>query len=79
MEASENTNLRLLMLREVADLLRVSTTTVLRLVKAGKLPPPARMGRSTRWREDQIIEHVRRLTQAPSGQLEEVTDPNSIN
>jgi excisionase family DNA binding protein len=49
---------------EVADILRVSTMTVYRLVKAGDLPA-VRVGKSYRLREDDIDAYLaRRFTEA---------------
>ena len=42
---------------EVASLLRVSTMTVYRLVKAGQLPA-VRVGRSYRLREDDVARYL---------------------
>jgi excisionase family DNA binding protein len=44
---------RLLTVAEVADLLRVSSMTVYRLIKAGDLPA-VRIGKSFRLREDDV-------------------------
>ena len=49
---------------EVAALLRVSTMTVYRLIKAGELPA-ARIGRSYRIREDDVDRYLEaRFTEA---------------
>ncbi|MCA1846497.1 MAG: helix-turn-helix domain-containing protein [Actinobacteria bacterium] len=51
--AQSQARARFLTVAEVADLLRVSTMTVYRLVKAGDLPA-VRVGRSYRLREDDV-------------------------
>ncbi len=48
---------RFLTAGEVADLLRVSTMTVYRLIKAGELPA-ARIGKSYRVREDDVDRYL---------------------
>jgi excisionase family DNA binding protein len=49
---------------EVADIMRVSTMTVYRLIKAGDLPA-VRVGKSFRLREDDVDAYLsRRYTQA---------------
>lgn len=55
---------RFLTAGEVATLLRVSTMTVYRLIKAGELPA-ARIGKSYRVREDDVDRYLAsRYTQA---------------
>lgn len=55
---------RLLTVAEVASLLRVSTMTVYRLIKAGSLPS-IRIGKSYRVREDDVDQYLaRQYTQA---------------
>lgn len=55
---------RFLTAGEVADVLRVSTMTVYRLIKAGDLPA-ARIGKSYRVREDDVDAYLAsRFTQA---------------
>ena len=50
---------RLLNVSEVARILSVSTRTVWRLVSAGELPPPQRIGkRLRRWRAADIENYV---------------------
>ncbi|NLE57438.1 MAG: helix-turn-helix domain-containing protein [Planctomycetes bacterium] len=41
-------------IKEVADLLAVSPRHVFALERAGKLPPPVRLGRSKRWSAETI-------------------------
>lgn len=55
---------RFLTVAEVAQLMRVSTMTVYRLIKAGDLPA-VRVGKSYRLREDDIDRYLsRRYTEA---------------
>ena len=48
----------LLNAREVAKRLRISIRTVWRWTAAGILPSPFRLGRITRWRAQDITEHL---------------------
>lgn len=50
-----------LTVQEVAELMRVSTMTVYRLIKAGDLPA-ARVGRSYRLRQAQVESYLERGT-----------------
>lgn len=50
---------RFLTVQEVAELMRVSTMTVYRLIKAGDLRA-ARVGRSYRLREDEVEAYLQR-------------------
>lgn len=50
---------RFLTVHEVAELLRVSTMTVYRLIRAGELPA-MRVGRSYRLREAQVAGYLER-------------------
>ena len=43
---------------EVARMLDVSERTLWRLVSGGKVPPPVRIGRSTRWRVAEIRDWI---------------------
>ena len=43
---------------EVADLLAISVRSVWRLASRGELPPPIEIGRSKRWRRDDIEKFV---------------------
>jgi excisionase family DNA binding protein len=51
--AQSHARARFLTVHEVADLLRVSTMTVYRLIKSGDLPA-VRIGKSLRLREDDV-------------------------
>lgn len=44
--------------REAAALCSLSRATWHRLRVAGKLPPPVKLGRSVRWRRDEIVAWV---------------------
>ena len=44
----------LLTARDVAALLNVSPRHVWKLLSSGKLPDPVRLGRSVRWRADEL-------------------------
>ena len=48
---------RFLTVQEVADLMRVSSMTVYRLIKAGELPA-VRVGKSYRLREDDVDKYL---------------------
>ena len=45
----------LLSASQLARELGLSKATIWRLASAGRLPPPVRIGRSTRWRRDEIV------------------------
>ena len=49
---------RLLTVGDVARLLAVSPRTVIRLRAAGRLPEPVRLGRSVRWRRDDLEDWI---------------------
>jgi excisionase family DNA binding protein len=40
---------------QLAHELSVSTRTISRLASSGKLPKPLRLGRSVRWRRDEVV------------------------
>lgn len=62
--ARQHSRARFLTVAEVAELLRVSTMTVYRLIKSGELPA-ARIGKSYRVREDDIDAYLEaQFTQA---------------
>ncbi len=42
----------------VAKLLKVSTRTLWRLVASGKLINPIKLGRSVRWRKDELLKWI---------------------
>jgi excisionase family DNA binding protein len=45
---------------EVATMLGVSERTLWRLLSAGKLPEPVRIGRNTRWRAAEVRDWIER-------------------
>lgn len=51
----------LLDVRQVAAMLGLSMRTVWRLVSAGEIPPPVKVGRSTRWRQGDLETFVEEL------------------
>ena len=59
METRERTAV-LIPAEEVAAMLGVSERTLWRLLSAGKLPQPVRIGRSTRWRAAEVREWIER-------------------
>ena len=50
---------------EVARLLNVSKRTLWRLLSAGKVPAPVRLGSAVRWRRDELEQWI--LQGCPSG------------
>ena len=56
------TGLRLLDVRQVAEILGIAVRTVWRLSAAGELPPPVRIGvRIVRWRLSDIEQYLENL------------------
>jgi excisionase family DNA binding protein len=47
--------------QEVADRLKVSLRQIYYLVDAGELPPPFKIGRQNRWREQDLTSYLDRL------------------
>lgn len=43
---------------ELAKLMQVSERTLWRLLSAGKVPQPVRIGRNTRWRLAEVLEWI---------------------
>jgi len=58
-EATERPADRLLRVQEVGQRLGVSARQVWKLLAAGRLPSPVRLGRSVRWRESDIGDFIR--------------------
>ena len=56
---------RLITMAEICDLYQVTRYTVRRWCKAGLLPAPLRIGRSLRWRPDQIEAALKAPAQEP--------------
>ena len=52
---------------EAAAALRVSERTLWRLLSAGKVPPPVRIGRNSRWRRAEIEGWIELGCPAPAG------------
>ena len=48
----------LLSANNVAQMLQVSTRTLWRLLAAGKLINPVKLGRSVRWRKDELMQWI---------------------
>ena len=55
----ERTAMELLSVRELANRMKVSTRHVWSLLSSGRLPEPVRVGRSVRWRADDIDQWIR--------------------
>ena len=54
---------RLMTIEEVASRLKVSTATINRRTKAGKIPQRVRLGtRTRRWRESEVSAWIQNLT-----------------
>ncbi len=66
-----NTPVNLRNRRQVAEMLAVSERTVRRLVTDGEFAAPLYIGRAARWREADVFDYVRRLSQAPTQQSSE--------
>lgn len=54
---------------ELARLMQVSERTLWRLLSAGKVPQPVRIGRSTRWRYAEVREWIERGCPSPSTRI----------
>lgn len=55
---AETAGARLIKADELAQLLNVSTRTLWRMLSAGKVPEPVRLGGCTRWRLDQVRQWI---------------------
>ncbi len=55
---TETSDSLLITATEVARLLNISKRTLWRLLSAGKLPPPVRLGNAVRWRRDQLEQWI---------------------
>ncbi len=64
---------RLIDLRAVQTLTGVSMATIYRWVESGQFPRPVRLGRSTRWRLGDVLDHLDSL---PSAEDAPVTMPD---
>ena len=63
---STDTTPLLISAEELASLLGISERTLWRLLSAGQLPQPLRLGRNTRWRLDEIRYWIDSGCPAPS-------------
>ncbi len=57
---STDTTPMLLNAEELARLMQISERTLWRLLSAGKVPQPVRIGRNTRWRAAEVREWIER-------------------
>lgn len=54
---------------ELAKLIQVSERTLWRLLSAGKVPQPVRIGRNTRWRYAEVREWIEKGCPGPSSRV----------
>jgi len=59
---------QLMTIAEVSSELRLGKSTVWRLVRAGALPKPIRIGGSTRWIQSEIEEFIRSTVEKSRGE-----------
>ncbi|MBL8820377.1 MAG: helix-turn-helix domain-containing protein [Planctomyces sp.] len=59
------TNQALMSARQVAELLNISTRTLWRLKSAGRLPAAIRIGKSIRWRREDLNTWIEEGCQTP--------------
>ncbi len=57
---------KLLTVKEVAELCGVSTRTITRMVDAGKMPSPVRLGGAVRWNREELEAWIASGCQSPS-------------
>ncbi len=55
---------------ELAKLMQVSERTLWRLLSAGKVPQPVRIGRNTRWRYAEVCEWIEKGCPRPPSRVE---------
>ena len=56
---------QLLTAREVCELASISPATMYRLIRADRFPRPIKLGpQATRWRADEVREHIERLSES---------------
>jgi excisionase family DNA binding protein len=60
MEIRESPAVMLITPEETARLLEISERTLWRLLSAGRVPKPVRIGRSTRWRLAEVRDWIER-------------------
>lgn len=58
----------LIPVEQLAEMLNLSTRTVWRMLAAGRIPEPVRIGGSVRWRLDLVREWVEAGCPAPTGE-----------
>lgn len=58
MESAAISNSKLISVQELSSMLGMSKRTVWRLLSAGQVPQPVRIGRNTRWRLDQVCQWI---------------------
>jgi excisionase family DNA binding protein len=66
-EISEWLDERFVSLKEVAEVLRVNTRTVYRLIQAGQMPQPVKVGRSLRFPVSDVEVYIERLKRSRKG------------
>lgn len=52
--------MQLLTVKEVAHQLKISVRSVWKFTAAGQIPKPVRIGRSARWRQDELEQFIAR-------------------
>ncbi len=57
-ESAAISHSKLISVQELSSMLGMSKRTVWRLLSAGQVPQPVRIGRNTRWRLDQIVQWI---------------------
>ncbi len=62
---TQMTNQALMSARQVAELLNISTRTLWRLKSAGRLPAAIRIGKSIRWRREDLDTWIEEGCQTP--------------
>jgi excisionase family DNA binding protein len=58
---------RLLRIEEAAEVLAISARALYRLIAAGKLPPPVKIGSATRIPESDLMQYINALKDARQG------------
>lgn len=67
---------QLITTEELAEILGMSKRTIWRLLSAGQIPQPVRIGRSTRWRRDEVQRWIDSgCPVAKNASIEEGTQP----
>jgi predicted DNA-binding transcriptional regulator AlpA len=60
--------------RDLEDLTRLSSRTIIRLVALGQFPRPVKIGHSCRWRRQDIAEYLEREAKGLSGVIDQGGD-----